>query len=913
MMKSKLLVLLIIFCSFSYSQSKGTISGIIREKSDSKSPIAFVNVKLKGTNIGVTTDEKGLYTLTVNPGNYIVEFSSIGFTTEEEAVKVNSGETAIVNRSLKASGVQLSDVVVKKVASREKETAILLEQKKAVEMKQSIGAQEMSRKGASNVAAALAKTTGITKQEGSGNIYVRGLGDRYNSTTMNGLPLPSNDPSKKNIKLDIFNTDVVESVGIDKTFNVKNYGDFGGANIDIVSKNQKARKNLDFGIELGMNTQAINQDHFYLQDGPKKHGFSNITYPSDPFSGYNFNTKWNTQLATPINYAFYARGGKSIDIGDEGKFSFFTSISFDNDYSYKKGLLNGGVNTEGVARRQFSFESFAYATNTTGIANLNYKINQNNNIALNSIIINSSSQDQNEYYGIIDIFDIAADGGGFIRRSNFDRTTLYVNQLLGNHNFGEKWNLKWGVSYNKVKNVIPDRMVNTLIPLNGQNNLNIRQISDNNDSENHRFFQNLNDDELALNISADYKFGEIVEEQAKGIFTIGYSTRLKKVSFEAIQFNFDINTTIIQPVVDVKNIDGYFNQTNFTNDLFKIKTFNGGLKPQTYDGKQDIQAGFLSISYKFNPKFTVVIGTRAEYIIQNIDWGTNLGKGNNGFKPLKWLPSTNLKYELTEKQNLKFAASKTYTLPQFKERAPFQFENVGEIFFGNPKLYISTNYNADIKWEYFPKSNEVISLTVFTKTIQNPINEITVASATNDISFVNTGNKATIFGAEFEIRKNIFETKGEDKQSLNFGFNASYMNSNQDFNTQKVIDETDLNVFFSKQKGRLTGASDLLCNADISYSKKISKGKNIQATMLYNFFSDRIYALGTGGRGDLVDKAVGTLDLIIKSKLSKNISCGLNMKNITNPSIERIQEDQNVLVERYKKGVNLRLSFGYEF
>ena len=95
----------------------------------------------------------------------------------------------------------------------------------------------------------------------------------------------------------------------------------------------------------------------------------------------------------------------------------------------------------------------------------------------------------------------------------------------------------------------------------------------------------------------------------------------------------------------------------------------------------------------------------------------------------------NAKYEVNEKQNLKLAASKTYTLPQFKERAPFQFEDVNQVYFGNPFLYNSTDYNVDVKWEYFPKNGEVISLTGFGKLIQNPINEVTVASATNDISW----------------------------------------------------------------------------------------------------------------------------------------------------------------------------------
>jgi outer membrane receptor protein involved in Fe transport len=120
-------------------------------------------------------------------------------------------------------------------------------------------------------------------------------------------------------------------------------------------------------------------------------------------------------------------------------------------------------------------------------------------------------------------------------------------------------------------------------------------------------------------------------------------------------------------------------------------------------------------------------------------------------------------------------------------------------------------------------------------------------------------------------------------------------------------------VFFSNKEGKLTGASDLLLNSDVSYFKEFSKDCNLMATVTYNYFSDRIYALGTSDRGNLVDKAVGTLDLILRSKITKNIGLGLTVKNILDPTIERIQDKQNVSVESYKKGTNFKFSITYKF
>ncbi len=201
-MRNYLSVLFLLFVSISFAQ-KGTISGKITDKDVNNEPMPFANVMLKGTTIGTATDIDGNFELAVNPGNYVVQISFVGYETVEVPVQVKANETITVNQAIGSGSVKLDDIVVTQTINRQKENALLLEQKNAVEIKQNIGAQELSRKGVSDVATAVTKTTGITKQEGSGTIFVRGLGDRYNSTTLNGLPLPSTDPEKKNIGLDI--------------------------------------------------------------------------------------------------------------------------------------------------------------------------------------------------------------------------------------------------------------------------------------------------------------------------------------------------------------------------------------------------------------------------------------------------------------------------------------------------------------------------------------------------------------------------------------------------------------------------------------------------------------------------------------------------------------------------------------
>ena len=916
-MKFRLLCIALLISTLCFSKNEGTITGILTDKNLNQKVLSSAKVIIKEAGITTNTDADGKFSIVVPSGVYVVEFSHAGYESTEVIVTVTEGQTTIINESLVPQNYNLKEVVIKAVSNRQKETALLLEQKNAVEIKQTIGAQELSRKGVSDVATAVTKTTGITKQEGSGNIFVRGLGDRYNSTTMNGLPIPSNDPEKKNINLDIFSTDILEYVSIDKVYNSKLYGDFAGGNVDIVSKDYKGNGYLKFEIGSKINTNAISKDAFSLQKGISDFGFNSSSIPSNPLKQYNYSSL-QLETKSPIGRNFGISGGKSFNVGSEGKLNIFATASFGNDYtSRNEGSAKGSVNGSGVVNKNFEDYSLVnYNTNFTGMLNLGYKINNRNKINFNSVFINTSSLSKEEYTGYI--VDIANDGNGLIRRNKFEKNSLWINQLLGEHTFNERSKFNWGASYNTIQGDMPDRNQN--IFRKEPTGYVLSSISA---PDNHRYFQKLMENEAAVNLLFDYKFSKTEVGEYNGKFTTGYNGRFKTRDFEATQFNFKANQGFNNTIVDPNSLDSFYNQQNLSNGHFEITSFRGNyqvpnaLKPQTYNGEQYINGGFLNTEYKFN-KLTTVVGLRGEYVFQKVKWNTQLDPtgGNDELDKLAFLPSITIKYELSEKQNLRFGFSKTYTLPQFKERALFVYEDVTEVKVGNPNLYASDNYNFDLKWEMFPKSEELISLTAFGKYIQNPINEVTIASSTNDISFINTGDYGYVAGAEVEYRKLIFNFDVANSKKLSAGINASYLYTNQDLNTEKVIKETDYNVVFTNTNSSFSGASDLLLNADISFLNEWNnKQSNLNTTLAYTYFSDRLYAIGTNDRGDLVDKAFGSLDFIAKSKLNKKIGIDFILKNLLDPRIDRVQANNNgyINVLSYKKGLAFSLNINYQF
>lgn len=893
-----------------YAQEQATVTGKVTDKDMAGESLPFASVAIKGTSISTNTDEAGTYTLKVPAGTQTLVFAFLGYETKEIAITLIAGETKTIDQELGSTSVQLQDVVIEQQVSREKESALLLQQKNAIEMKQNIGAQELSRKGIGDVATAVAKTSGISKQEGSNNVYVRGLGDRYNSTSINGLPIPSNDPEKKNIFLDIFTTDIVDYISVDKVYNTKLFGDFGGGNVDIISKEYRGNGMFEVSVGSKVNTNALGKaGEFMLQDGPGRLGFKNYGYSSNALNAYTFTNKLNPSNQSMIPGNLGVKAGKSYDVGKEGKLNLFATANFSNGYEYREGV-NNNFSAQGADINVLNQETFQYNTNTTGMFSAAYRMNTRNKISFNTLFVNSSEQSREIYTGTIR--DIADNDNGLKQRANYQKNTLMVNQLLGKHELDSLTTLEWGASYNVVKSDMPDRTQNTF----EDNGLGL-VIAQNTPTDNHHYFQKLKEDELAANLSITRKIGKDADGNARGKVVLGYSGRFKKRDFEAIQFNISHDQSVFAMVVDPNNLDALYNQQNYAAGLFTISSF-AGMTPQTYNGEQNIHAGYINADYKLSEKLIASVGFRYEKINQVVGWRTQLypEKNSRTLDRNEFLPNIILKYELNDKQNLRFAASKTYTLPQFKERAPFVYERVTESTIGNPYLYSSQNYNFDLKWEYFPEKDELFSVTAFGKVIMDPINEVNLASSTNDISWVNISDQGTVVGIEVEARKNIFKIEGEYTNKLSAGFNAAYMKTHQDLDAEKVRKETNstLNTNFTDTSSSFTGASDLLLNADVSYTKDWKDDKGITATLMYSHYSDRLYALGIETRGNLVDKGMGSLDFVLKSRLGKHFGLDLVTRNLLNPEFKRIQENASGYVPAitFKKGAYIGLGITYK-
>ncbi|WP_312090755.1 TonB-dependent receptor domain-containing protein [Chryseobacterium sp.] len=789
---------------------------------------------------------------------------------------------------------KIEGVVIKGSTKKSTEANLINMQKKSVEVIERVGAVQLAKQGVGDAATAVTKATGTTKQEGSGQIFVRGLGDRYNSTTLNGLPIPSDDPEYKNINLEIFKTSMIEYLSLDKVYNPKMLGDFGGASVNIVSKEHTGKPYFKIGLGSSINLQTYNKKDFKLQDGgPGFFGFKESKFiKGNPYQTYPFTTKWNFKNAdNPFNSDMNIEGGASF-----GKLSVFAYAGFENSYEFSQGQ-EGFYFADGTANKNFTnVERSNYKTNTTGLLNLAYKFNANNKINFTSNFIHSSDQTVRIFKG----FSYDVDRNVIINRGDNKITNTWVNQLLGTHKLNDTWTADWALGYNMLNSKRPDRLQNTIDATNMQ--LIAASIVNN-----HRYF-----DELKDNTVLGHAYLSKTLDKFK--ITLGYDGQYKDRRFDYTTIGMNFN---LSPVIDPDNIDGFINPSNSA--LFTYQTFqptNKLFTPFHYNVKQNIQSGIANVDITLSDKFIVQVGGRFDYIDMQMNWVDPIAledKKNKQYN--KFLPALNAKYSVNDKQNLRLAFSKTYTLPQAKEIIPIAYYDVTVNTYGNPSLYPSDNYNADLKWELFPKSGELVSVTAFGKYIKNAIARTNYASsAPSDLSYFNISDWGYILGAEVEFRKDIYSWNNSKIYTF---INGTYMHSDQAFKSGPQIAKENggKTIEFNTKRDAVQGVADFIANANLGYNYKWNNNINsVDFVASYSHIGKNVYALGTTEVGNLYEVARDILDLNLTFNLDK-IGIGISAKNLLNPhyKIEQKNTGATYINKDYTKGRQLGLNLSYKF
>lgn len=869
----------------------GNIKGTVLDK-QTKEPLTGATIQITGTAQGVVADIDGNYTLNVNDGTYTITVRYIGYKDILlNSIKVKA-ET-LLNFEMESDAQALGEVSVVAKKNLEGERALQMERQKATLAIENLGAKEMSIKGISNVEEGVKKITGISIAS-AGQLIVRGLGDRYSTTTLNGLPIASPNPDNKLIPLDIFPASTVQNITVSKVYDASAFADYSGAHIDISTKENVGSDFLSISFNAGGKFNTLGKD-FYRMDSDG----SLFNTPSldqklidmsltdfEEYARHNrlFNTSFQVSKKTALpefggNIGF----GKRFTLG-RNEVSVLGSIGVSNDLQTMDNASIRTLEATGNTLNEFNYDSYSNELKIAALGNLGYSFRTSDHIGYTFFYARNAIDTYMRREGV-DYEDHHLIGSNNVTHIY----SLQNHQVNGKHHFGKQWDLNWSGSYSKTSSDEPDRRQVMFIREDDQ--IKLFKL---NRQETMRYFGSLNEDEWVGDLTASYRFGDNNKLQA------GFTYKDKNRDYMGTRFYYNLNK-LNPTITDIYDTDSFLNMENVENGSI---TIDRKKQPKdSYTAGNSIYAGYIATEYYPIAPLLVNLGVRYEISKQWVDYYTDGGKAERSeLNKNDLFPSLNMKYQMNEKNSLRFAFSRTVTRPSFIEMAPFLYqESYGSAQIrGNADLQNGYNYNIDLRYELFEKNGDMLSITAYYKHLKAPIERVQTLSGGSAVHSFRNADNGMATGVEIEFRKEILK-------DLRFGVNGSYMYTN--------VKLPEGGAYTNSQRA-LQGASPYLANADLTYSPAFSNDRQLSVALLYNLQGPRIHSVGISGLGDIKQQPVHTLNFTGSYRFNRRFAVKLQVNDLLNQDILFKQEvpttGDKVEVERFRKGTGFEVGFSYD-
>lgn len=886
-------IILTVISILFYSAVNGQIIEGVIVDSKSKKTIVGALVAVKGTSIGAITENGGKFHIANVGSDFTLEISHVSYKSAIlENIKLNSSGTTVLNIELETSDLLIDNIIVRGRTAMETITALKNERKNSNVAIQNIGIQEMSIKGISSAEEGVEKITSVSLN--NGQLFVRGLGDRYSITTLNGLSIASPNPDNKIIPLDIFPSSTINDITVSKVFQVASFADYSGAHINI-----NTRENVEkdfFKVSLNTGTQGNTLSNtFYKSDIKSMLTSNNISKtildmkPSE-FSEYIktndiFETDFSIKTTTALpDLSLTLSGGKMWNIGAD-KFSVLASVRASNSSITKLDSYVTSYNAQGVQLNMFNYDSYTQELKITALTSIGYSFSNNDKINYTLFYARNAIND----YKIRDGFD--SEGIDLIgSNSVFHSYSLLNNQLSGSHSLTSRLSMIWSSSYGTTKSEEPDRR-QVMYRKDEDGKLSLFKL---NQQETMRYFGELIEDEIVGDIKFRYLLG------SDNSIRIGGTYKEKNRDYSSTRFYYNIQK--LDPTINnIFDTDSYLNQENISNGSL---TINKDSQPRSsYFAGTNIVAGFVELDYYIISKLLLNIGIRYENSGQWVKyWNDASLEKRAELKTNDFFPAINLKYDMSKQNSLRFSLSKTVTRPSFVEMAPFLYkESYGSAEVrGNNELQNGYNYNADVRLDLFNEnSNDIFSITGYYKYLLTPIERIQETSGGSVVHSFRNADNGIAMGVELEFKKSIFS-------NLEFGINGSYMYTN-------VILPADGGVYTDTERA-LQGASPYLLNADITYISKLNKkSSSMSLSLLYNYQGERIETVGIYGMSNIIQEDFHTLNFVVNYRLNRYCSFSLQIDNILNSETIFTQEidGKPIPIEKYEDGIKFKLGVSF--
>jgi hypothetical protein len=883
--------------------------GIVRGKVVSRKtgdPVSNAQISVEGTEVSTVTGANGEFEIELPPGEHTLAIAHLQYRKKTTTVAVSSGETLSREIAMRATGYEMEEMKVTATHLKGSIPAFMEEEKASPEVVDALSAEQMSRAGDSYVSEALRRLPGVTLVEDK-FVFVRGLGERYSSVLFNGARLPSTDPTRRVIELDLFPADVLEGAVVQKSYSPDIPASFAGGTVMLRPRTHPQEFFAKLSGEVGYRTDTTLDDGFTYEGGDTDFlGVDDDTRElpgSIPSSlagkspqeleaiGEDFTGIYDIdEESVPPNHTF------TFSIGDQFRpgantFGYLAAVRYKQDWQTIERDWRT-FNRQGETLNDIDQTWTDRDIDTSVFLNLGAELGENHQLSSTTMLLRRTTDTARQGLGRFDDWDAV------MRRTELRwvERSLINQQVSGEHAFPafHDLDLDWQYTFGTGSREAPDRRIYLFeqegdgftFPLRSDNNVRLFEEMDN---YNH-------------DLSTDLSIPLPIERLQKTSFKTGFKLVDKSRESDIRRFTFEDVAPISQNLRSTGSLEDILNEENIGSNGFQVQDVT---RPSdSYEADQTILAYYAMADIRINNHFGVTGGARVESSDQELE-SRNLFGGtikpdletDDVFPALSgtWFVGG------SDDTKLRLAFSETINRPDFKELSPAPFiDPVTRLnVVGNPELEETSIQNLDLRFEHFFSDTENVAVSLFYKSFDQPIERIQELGPAQTSTFINS-EEAENYGVELETLKYLGFLH-ERLSNFYLGGNLALIES------EVTLDE--------EQKGELTnteralqGQSDWVLNLNAGYE---NPDRGIVANLLFNMSGERISQLGTRGRPDIKKQPVPRLDFVYSQDLHEAWKLKFEAANLLDPDIE-FEQGSNI-TRSHQEGRELSLELTYTF
>ena len=913
---------------------QGSITGKITDSKTGEGVIG-ANILIVGTTQGSATDIQGNFIINnVKEGTYTLQISSVMYKTHTVPnVNVETAKRITIDVAVAEDVSELQEVVVQGKRQTDTDFELMRAIKESRVVVVGITAEQIGKSLDRDAAQVLRRVPGVTIR-GEQFVQVRGMSERYNPVMLHNTYAPSVETDVRSFSFQTIPSSQLDRILVFKSPAADLPGDFGGGIVKVFTKSIPEENGfvIDYSTQLRSGTTF--QDYYHQsKDDAQFTGFNTgfydlpASFPSDASktqgdalvnAGRSLKNLWKPEKSTAIpdqrltlTYNRKFNIGK-IEVGNISALNYSNAYGiFDverGDYTVTPGSTGTAPNFN------YMDKQYNQMIRTGFLFNWAFRFNPNNIVEFKNLY-NQSSNDQ-----YVDRTGTGISEGQ--KNGAFDKLYrgIYSGQLMGTHElFNNRTTVEWVAGYNSSYRTQPDykRFISNITnPATGQATVAIPNTVTPNQLG--RFYSDLNEKAYSGGISIKQRFDFGGNPLRSPELKAGVFFESKERTFSARNIGYTLASTYLDPALTYATPYELFQPQNI-NKANGIQIGEITYKKDSYNATNDLFAAYLMASLPIGEKIKLDAGVRAENNLQQLhsydDFASTPVNVHNQVNRL--LPSANLSFNFTEKMLLRAAYGETLNRPEFRELAPFSFFdfNFNFLYIGNPNLKTAKIQNVDLRWEYYPSKNELITFGGFYKHFADPIESIvdpnSPGGGVKNVSFANA-ESATLYGVELEIKKSLNGII--DSKLLN---NISFM-----FNATLIQSTVKIPAAYSTNRASerpLQGQAPYVINTGIFYTSDIT---GWQVNLLYNVVGKNIAFVGNNFYPDVYLMPRNVIDITFNKRLSERFNLKGGITDLLNQPMNFLQDgngdgkqdpDKDVSIMKFKPGQVFSIGFSYRF